>query len=369
MVKKYMISSLSEYYKVISDISDYQKVINGDRYHDSLIPKLWFRGNKYGKYGLLPTILRNFYPDCIADNTYGNINLREDYRYQHFKARVFHEIDTNPELRSEWLEIYQHHFGNTRMLDWSESAKTALSFAVEPYLDTSENIKVNTERESISPAVWVLNPFALNQKVYDFFCNCDCSLYKRALSDIRLKSYAQQMQEKIKNEKKFFFFDGERDSEISGIIGLGMLEKYRDSQGARFANCVKSFEFNPFYYLVLRLYTDALPFHIDDVCKMLPPLAIIQPYHSERIRTQQGTFTVFPNYILSESLKKLSQRRNIDVREMDRQSDIEKCMCKIEVLDAHRIAKELLNSGERVTQLYPDLDKYSQVIETSKYYY
>ena len=69
------------------------------------------------------------------------LQLNADYRYQHFKARVFHEIDTNPELRSEWLEIYQHHFGNTRMLDWSESAKTALSFAVEPYLDTSENIK------------------------------------------------------------------------------------------------------------------------------------------------------------------------------------------------------------------------------------
>lgn len=367
MINEYFVSSLGEYYDAISDIVEkIKKVSNNERE-----PKLWFRGHKIRKYGLMPTLLRETYQDCNGKKTYGEMNRMEDYRYQHFKSRVYHEIDTSPELRSEWQEIYQHNRGKTRMLDWSESAKTALSFSVEPYITTRIDKELEDERNISTPCVWVVSPFKLNNEVYKFFQNCDQKLYKSALADIGLQSKARQIQNEIKNSrgKKIYFSDEKSDVEIDGILGLGILEKYRETMGKRLPYCVENFEFNPFHYMILRFYSDALPIEIKGKKNILPPLAILEPYHTKRIQVQRGVFTVFPNYYINDSLKYLTKKYGIDYRPMDSQKEIQDCMNKINLVNPHKIAKQLINSGQRETELYPDIERYVNLIETKQYYY
>lgn len=64
-------------------------------------------------------------------------------------------------------------------------------------------------------------------------------------------------------------------------------------------------EYNPFFYLCMRYYGDVLPVCINQNGEdNLPPLAVLHQYQRERIRSQRGTFTIFPNYILPKSLNR-----------------------------------------------------------------
>lgn len=362
-MKTYHAVTLSDFYDAITDIS---------RSEDSRL--LWFRGHSFNHYKLVPGLYRDKFYESNGNKTYTQLNMREDYRYQHFKSRVFHSIQSNPVYQNEWQEVYQHHLGETRLMDWSESAKTALSFALEAFIDTRDNRELQYKRANMTPVVWILNPYQLNKKVYEYLCSANPSpelqaCLERVLSEVDAKSRVREFQEEMRNHENIYFGKDKEDIEIKGIVSLCVLEDQRKNKGAQLAHHVTSFEMNPFYYMILRLYADAIPFevnHYTDV--LLPPIAVLHPYHSERIRTQRGAFTAFPNYVLHENVEKYIKGRNRDIRIMEEQKLIQSCLYAIQIVAPGNMAAELLASGERRGELYPDVDTFANIIGTQKFF-
>lgn len=365
-------ASLGEYYSAIDEIAKCENGVDQDR---GEVPLLWYRGLPHNHYNLLPTLYRNQAFSQQQGIIYNQVKRMEDLRYQHYKSRVFHVVNTNPNLQSEWLEIYQHYLGKTRLLDWSESARTSLNFALEPYIDSRVDPRLEKERETLTPVVAVMNPHKLNDRVYDFFCNHP-QIIEKALTEFsyldiktRRSVFAREISDTMQKNKEIFFTQAELEREMQGIVSLCVLEGMRNMEEEQLLKKLMTYEFNPFYYLVLRYYTDALPICIRDQNQIfIPPLAILHPYHSERIRKQRGTFSIFPNYVFEDDMKGLLKCRNIDVREMERQVYINSLIHKIYIVNPREIAKELLYSGERRTELYPELDSYTSMLETSRFY-
>ena len=360
--KKYNVSTLAEFYQAL----DY---VNEDfKGEDESIVRLWFRGQGCNDFNLIPTLYRGKYNHKINGSEYTLMNLKEDYRYQHIKARAFHNVASNPAYRSEWQEIYQHHFGHTRLMDWSESARTALSFALEPFIDTRDNKELEYRRQHMTPCVWILHPYRLNEKVYDYMADQLMADVGKSICDSQMKW--DFICDELRGNKNIYFDGMDGDIEIKGLISLCAIEDYRKNLGSRLTDAVKSFEFNPFYYLALRIYSDALPYEIQDPEKnILPPIALLHPYHSSRIRTQRGAFTMFPNYVVSGKAKQMCEHRHMDIRNMEEQSYIKDCLKVINVINPNQVAKELMLSGERRSELYPDIQTYADIIETQKYYF
>lgn len=117
----------------------------------------------------------------------------------------------------------------------------------------------------------------------------------------------------------------------------------------------------------MRYYSDALPFLIEDSSNILPPLAILHQYQSERIRAQRGVFTIFPNYIMSSGIQRMKSI-GYDCRMLENQRYIENCLYKIRILNPNEVAKEILYSGERQTELYPENEYYVHTLEANKFF-
>lgn len=363
MIEVFCVASLSEFYEALHEITSSDK----DKGH----PNYWFRGHSYNYYTLLPSLYRGKFYKSNGDGTYSSMNLKENYRYQHIKARAFHNIHTNPQYQSEWQEIYQHHFGRTRLMDWTESARTALTVALEPFIDTRMNKELEYKRQHITPCIWMLDPYKLNEKVYDYFAERFCAdmggcFHTWYGTKLSLNDICQELE----RNKNIYFDNGDGDPEIKGIISLCAIEDYRRNFGGGVESAVKRYEFNPFYFLALKMYSDAVPYDIGDGRReFLPPIAILHPYHSERIRTQRGAFTMFPNYIVNDKAEDFYKNRDIDVRAMEWQALIQDCLKAIYILNPHRIAKDMVQSGVRRSELYPDIQTYADIIETQEYYY
>ena len=58
------------------------------------------------------------------------------------------------------------------------------------------------------------------------------------------------------------------------------------------------------YYFLIKIYS--MGYILKD--RVLPPLCVVHPYHSERIKAQRGFFSVFPHY--------REQERDQDLRDM-----------------------------------------------------
>ncbi len=160
---RWYVQSLEEFYFCISCINDMASK-NG---HSSI---LWFRGHLYNEYNLSPSLFRSTQFIYNGNETYSINHLREEYRYQHFKARNYTNLEcVEPNSIMEWLEIMQHHFSKTRLMDWSESAQIALLFALEPYVNPMNDRELEAKRRTASPTVWVLNPAELNKRIYKAF--------------------------------------------------------------------------------------------------------------------------------------------------------------------------------------------------------
>jgi hypothetical protein len=127
------VGRVSDYVQHVVDESDRLQLPYGS---------LWFRGVVRTELELVPgTVWRD-----IGDEA----SLIEEFRVS-FPA-YSHRACTDP---WELYSLMQHHGLPTRLLDWSKSPLAALFFA----LDFAEN----AEDLEQTPAVWSLNPYALNR--------------------------------------------------------------------------------------------------------------------------------------------------------------------------------------------------------------
>ena len=105
----------------------------------------WFRGVTRFEYGLKPGIYR---AESEVDN-------ESEYRLD-FQAKAVPYLDEaliKPATDWDWYLLMQHYGLPTRLLDWTEGSLIALYFAV---------MEDSTQQDA---AVWVLDPFWLNEKV------------------------------------------------------------------------------------------------------------------------------------------------------------------------------------------------------------
>lgn len=356
----FTVSSLMEFNEVIHFIGESEAEMG---------TPLWFRGASFSHYDLLPTCYRDRDFKYNQKKTFSEMTLQEEMFYQNFQSQVNHLIGTDPQSKIEWNELFQHHFGQTRMLDWTESDQIALSFALEPFIHPEDKQEWVDKCRTATPTIWILNPVKLNGIVYDFFCDMDRDGIKKAFDEFPNLVF-EDIQKELKGSNKEIYFGQDPSSSSShsghnimmnGIFCLYVLETLYNVNLPRLEGMLERCEFNPFFYLIVRFYSDMLPIMVGDTDEFLPPLAIVQPYHSERIRNQRGTFTVFPNYILSGS-GKVQMKVKQDPRRMELQTLCEDCIYKIRLLQPELIAKDMIYGGVRYTQLYPELDTYAKTL-------
>lgn len=356
--------NLEEVYQHVHDISNMITKRNKDKSH----PIFWYRGHEKHSYNLAPNIFRSAKYQYNENNTYSNNHLREDYRFQSFMARNYDNIHNSmPQAVIEWQEIMQHYFVKTRLMDWSESLTIALEFALEAFLIPYEDMEVREKRKNAEPSVWILQPDKLNKKVYDAFIaeeHGEYPLIRNAFSQESVKrSWDKKIGDELKNKKESgIYYDLKEINErnINLMISLSSLEVLRNAYRGREEAATSNFELNPFFYLLLRYYSDGIPV----VYGMLPPLAIIHPYHSERIRMQKGVFTVFPYYIMDKMTKEISEiSTKASPFAMEYMNQCIPYLYEIRIMNPQRVADELIETGCKRGNLYPEMQIISQDFE------
>lgn len=354
---KYYASSLEDVIKYISDIE--KSCVKSDNLSSGA---MWFRGHEYTHYNLEPNIFRKANYIYNNQKTYSNNHLREDYRYQHFMARNFDKTDyREPHSVFEWQEVMQHFFSKTRLMDWSENLFSALEFALEAFLIPYKNLEIAEKRHKLQPTLWILRPSILNEKVYDTLLSEECNLIiDRTLADFEESAVLNIKKELINNKEIYFWLKDAREQNFNGIVSLTALEDLKRSYSGREKKALERMEINPFFYMLLRIYADGIPVETGTV----PPLAIIHPYHSERIKAQKGVFTVFPYYIPNENEKKI-QAMELDFNPiaMEYMEKCQDCLYEIQLLNPSRIAAQMRRIGYKDSDLYPDTQRAAQDIE------
>ena len=127
---KQKIASLADYIQVISS------TVSGNQ-------RFWFRGHDKAKYSLTPSALR--YPR--ESDRQMALDLMSDFKRV---AEIKLDRPPGPIDELKWAQIAQHYGLPTRLLDWTESATTALYFTcLKPDFDG---------------VVFVLNPIDLNRR-------------------------------------------------------------------------------------------------------------------------------------------------------------------------------------------------------------
>lgn len=341
---------------------------------------IWYRGVSNSQHDLIPSLFRTSENNLNQDGTTCDYNLRESYRYQNFKSRVYHNVNTNPSNTIEWQALYQHFGGKTRLLDWSESAYTALTFALEPFIDPLDRKDLDYKRCHINPCVWILMPTKLNEMVYDYYAN-NLTSFSNIFLDIIEKADCDSFADNIKkvlslDSNKSLYFSSNNGKNIDKytdicndkIFSLCVLDDIRKKNFHRLKNLIVSGEYNPFFYLLLRTYADAFPIKSFDVKNLLPPLAILHPYQSERIRAQRGAFTVFPIYNDVNGQIKFLKHHKHDLRAMNNNNNLSSCLYCVKLMDAEKIAQEILITGARQTELYPDNEYFVHTIEANNFH-
>lgn len=361
-IQTYNAGSLGEYVNCIEKIA---RAYSTDQWK-TRPPVLWFRGQNKATYSLIPSLYRSG-PQIETtpeyDEAYTKLHYAGDIRMQHYMAKNFHLLKAQPSAKIEWLEVMQHHGIKTRLLDWSESAVHSLLFALESFFD-GKNYDASY-RQQCTPCVWVLNPGKMNRLIFEKIRQKMAGgeekkdgLYKQLKADFKLeKDEVEKLFREYGEFAKYMETDG--TSHIDYIINLSKIneELLRERESVR-----KLLEdgtaLNPYYYVLSRIYSDGLLMKN----RTLPPLAIVNAYHSERIKAQKGVFTVYPYYMERENDKEL-RKMGITPEAMEHNEIAQKCLHKIVLSSPQKIAYELLACGINTSWLYPEMPIIANEIE------
>ena len=332
---------------------------------------LWFRGQRVSSWDIIPSLYRNANVTWNRQGTYSNTRLREEYRFHSFRAKTGHSIQTAPKSPLEWQEIMQHHGVKTRLIDWTESATTAMLFALEELFMATPNVK---QQQGMTPAIWILKPKKLNSIIYELITRRENGRYpfiEKAIALISGKTKMRVDARRIAHElakNKDLYFSLSTNYSIDGLVNLSAIEELRNNYSVNTREALLSFELNPFHYVLLRLYADGIASTIKPGESILPPVATIQQYHSERIEAQRGVFLVSPYYQLSLTSTQLSAA-GVDFRALNMQPGSHGFLHKVRLIDPVHIVRELLYSGERRSSIYPEIPVYADDIEANKLVY
>ncbi len=356
-VMRKCVCSLGDYMKVVSEIEQRRP----GKYTSPSI--LWFRGQSNAEYSLIPSLFRTkaFAKKKEQAGNYTKLHYAEDIRTQHYIAKNFHLLNKEPSSRVEWLEVMQHHQIYTRVLDWSESSMHSLLFALEPFFDESKYKE--GERKKCVPCVWVLNPQMLNRKIIEYLKE-DQYLQKALMKDLKLSKIEQW---KILKKLRIYgdtdeYSETDETAHIDHIVNLSSIndEILRDRSRLK-ELLVEGDVMNPYYYLLTRIYSDG--YVLED--RKLPPLCVVHPYHSERIKAQKGVFSVFPFY-KNQPWESDLRKNSINPDAMDYNAMAAECLCQIIIKNPQKVALQMMSNGMNTSWLYPEMPIVSSEIENHR---
>lgn len=356
MIKEIYVESIGEYMDCVSNIVD-----ESGKFSET--PEiLWFRGVSHVNHSLVPSLFRTNVRAENGFDEYSELHYAEDIRTQHYIARNFHFFSNVPQSRVEWLEVMQHHGAKTRVLDWSESSIHSLVFALEMFLD---NLKFSEEkrRESV-PCVWVLKPQELNRQII-----CNLSKNKELIRNLtdELGFTDDEFDSFWENLKKFGddALNTTKDTKhMDYVLNLSTINDEMLRERIRLKHLLLTGGIvNAVHYLLARIYSDG--YILSD--RTLPPLAVVHPYHSERIKAQKGVFTVYPYYQENEKDGKI-RKLGVNPDALENNLMAKSCLCKIVLHRPQKIARQILLNGINGSWLYPEMPIISSEIENHKVY-
>jgi FRG domain len=151
--------SLSDFVDIVQDLQDEWSDLEVEQIQkDDGEAHIWFRGNADKTWELTPKIFR----------TTNEISVKDEAElYGEFLRRAY---SLAPSLTAGWHSYFlmQHHGIPTRLLDWTDSALTALYFAIR-----------NSKTDA---AVWAVNPLWLNGKTVNRYALVEPSLDPMAVA-------------------------------------------------------------------------------------------------------------------------------------------------------------------------------------------
>ena len=364
------IRSLGEYYDVIGSLErtvgeknrEQGSEKNVHKRSEGQIQMMWFRAQPSVSYSLIPSLYRKQTNDSVgrgAGEMYTGMHYQEEMRLQHYQAKNYHYFTTAPTSRIGWIEGMQHHGVSTRALDWSESSGHSLLFALEPFINRKSEDHHNRHR--LSPCVWVLDPNGLNLEILRI-------IQELAFSQPGLLeetySYSQDEKDDLKARIQSIFksirqVGGKETSHIDFIVNLNEIENEVDRNRFRMRQLLLNGTFNPLHYFLARVYSDGYPIENH----ALPPLAVVEPYHSERIKAQKGVFTIFPFYAPDPHSEKY-KKAGFNPDAMSYHSLAQKHLYKLILMNPQKMAQEALASGMNESWLYPEMPVVSSEIES-----